>query len=166
MATVTRRPFAPQFATVQTQHADIEARFPGGIFANFTALSYSAKNSPEEARGASPLPFGVTRGELKYEASLTIHRTFRWEFRKAATVPGKGVFEGFFPLIVSLSHPDWDRVETDTLYVKVNEWNFTSNAGPAVHMLEIPLYCGYIDFGSQQGIIPQFADIIGSTPGG
>ena len=116
MATVTRRPFAPQFATVQTQHADIEARFP--------------------------------------------------EFRKAATVPGKGVFEGFFPLIVSLSHPDWDRVETDTLYVKVNEWNFNSNAGPAVHMLEIPLYCGYIDFGSQQGIIPQFADIIGSTPGG
>lgn len=163
MAIATRRPFAPQFATVQTQHADLEARFPGGIFSNFTSISYSAKNSPEEARGASPLPFGVTRGDLKYEASLTIHRTFRTEFRKAATVPGRGIFEGFFPLIVSLSHPEWDRVETDTLYVKVTEWNFTSSTGATPHTLEVPLYCGYIDFGSAQGIIPQFADIIGAT---
>lgn len=155
------RRFAPQFATVQTQHADVEARLPGGIFQNFTALSYKATNTNEEARGASPLPFGITRGEMKYEASISIHRTFRDEFRRAATVPGKGLFEGFFPLIVSLTHPDWDRVETDTLYVKVTEWGFDTNSGPAVHVMPVPMYCGFIDFGTKEGIMAQFADIIG-----
>lgn len=160
MAIAVRR-FAPQFATVQTQHADVEARLPGGIFQNFTALSYKATNTNEEARGASPLPFGITRGEMKYEASISIHRTFRDEFRRAATVPGKGLFEGFFPLIVSLTHPDWDRVETDTLYVKVTEWGFDTNSGPAVHVMPVPMYCGFIDFGTKEGIMAQFADIIG-----
>ncbi len=158
---ITVRRFAPQFSTVQTQHADVEARLPGGIFQNFTALSYKATNTNEEARGASPLPMGITRGEMKYEASITIHRTFRDEFRRAATVQGKGLFEGFFPLIVSLTHPDWDRVETDTLYVKVTEWAFDTNAGPAVHVMQVPMYCGFIDFGTKNGIMSQFSDIIG-----
>lgn len=162
MAIKVRR-FAPQFATVQTQHADLEARLPGGIFQNFSALTYKATNTVEEAEGASPLPMGVTRGKLRYECSITIHRTFRDEFRRAAMVAGKGLFEGFFPLIVSLSHPDWDRVETDTCYVKVTEWAFDSNAGPAVHQMQVPMYCGFIDFGTKQGVMSQFADIIGST---
>ncbi len=160
MAQIIRR-FAPGFNNVQLQFADIEARLPGGVFSQFTKISYSAKTAREEARGISPLPQGVTRGALSYECSLSINRSFREEFRIAAQVPGLGLFEGFFPLIVSFNHPQWNRVETDTLYIMVNEWNFDSSTGPAVLGMDVPCYCGFIDFGSGGKIIPQFADIVG-----
>lgn len=156
------RKFAPQFGAVQTQHADLEIVFPNGIFMNVTEISYAAKNSPEEARGTSKLSMGVTDGELKYECSMTIHRSFRDALRRAAMVPGKGLFEGFFTMTVSTAHADWG-VETDTLACKITEWNFSSSAGPAVQLVTVPMYCGYIDFGLKDGTpIPQFMDILGS----
>jgi len=165
MAQLTRR-FAPGFNNVQYQHADIEAKFPGDrLFTQFTKISYSAKVSREEARGTSPLPQGVTRGALSYEASFSINRAARDAFRQVASIPGKGMFEGFIVITVSFVHPEAAVVETDTLYVIVNEWNFDSSTGPAVLGMDIPCYCGYIEFGSGGKIIPQFADIVGVNAG-
>lgn len=165
MAQLIRR-FAPAFNNVQYQHADIEAKFPGDrLFTQFTKIGYSAKVAREEARGTSPLPQGVTRGALSYECSLAINRASREAFRQAATVPGKGLFEGFFVLTVSFVHPEANTTETDTLYVIINEWNFDSSTGPAVLQLDVPCYCGYIEFGSGGKIIPQFADIVGVNAG-
>lgn len=161
MAELIRR-FAPGFNNVQYQFADMEAKFPGDrLFTQFTKISYSAKVAREEARGTSPLPQGVTRGALSYEASFSINRSFRDQFRQAATIPGRGLFEGFFVLTVSFAHPEAQIVETDTLYIMINEWNFDSSTGPAVLSLDVPCYCGFIEFGSGGKIIPQFADIIG-----
>jgi hypothetical protein len=156
------RRFAPGFNNVQYQFADIELKFPGDrLFTQVTKISYSAKVAREEARGTSPLPQGVTRGALSYECSFAINRAFRDDFRIACTVPGKGIFEGFIIIVASFVHPEKVNVETDTLYIMVNEWNFDSSTGPAVLSMDIPCYCGYIEFGSGGKIIPQFADIIG-----
>lgn len=151
----------PGFNNVQTQHADVELRLPGGIFDQVTKIAYSAKVAREEARGTSILGQGFTRGALTFEASMSINRAFRQEFVNAIARPPKGFFEGFFPIIVTLNHPDWDRVETDTLYCAVAEFNFDSSSGPAVHTLDIPLTCAYIVFQSNGVILPKFTNIIG-----
>jgi len=151
----------PGFNNVQTQHADIELRLPGGIFNQVTKIAYSAKVAREEARGTSFLGQGFTRGALTFEASMAINRSFRQEFVNAIARPPKGFFEGFFPIIVTFNHPDWDRVETDTLYCAVAEFNFDSSSGPAVHTLDIPLTCAYIVFQSNGVILPKFTNIIG-----
>jgi len=160
MAQVIRNQ-GPGFNNVQTQHADIELRLPGGIFDQVTKIAYSAKVAREEARGTSILGQGFTRGALTFEASMAINRAFRQEFVNAISRPPKGFFEGFFPIIVTFAHPDWDRVETDTLYCAVAEFNFDSSAGPAVHSLDIPLTCAYIDFKSNGNVLQKYQNIIG-----
>lgn len=159
MAQVIRNQ-GPGFNNVQTQHADIELRLPGGIFDQITKITYSAKVAREEARGTSILGQGFTRGALTFEASMAINRAFRQEFVNALSRPPKGFFEGFFPIIVTLNHPDWDRVETDTLYCAVAEFNFDSSSGPAVHTLDVPLTCAYIQFKSGGKILPMYQNII------
>lgn len=162
MGQLVRR-FAPGFGNVQLQHADLDIALPGGHFTQVTKIAYSAKKAVEEARGTSPLPQGVTRGALSYEASFSINRSFREEFRRLASVPGRGFLEGFFPCVISFLHPDWNKVESDTLYIMVTEWGFDSSSGPAVHQLNVPCYCGYIEFKSGGKVLPQFADIIGTS---
>lgn len=160
------RRFGPGFNNVQLQHGDIEVKFPGDkLFTQVTKVSYSIKVAREEARGTSPLPQGVTRGALSYEASFSINRAAREDWRLAAQIPDKGMFETFFVMTVSFVHPEWNRVETDTLYLLQNEWNFDSSTGPAVLQMDIPCYCGFIELGSGGKIIPQFADIIGVNAG-
>lgn len=159
MAQVIRN-LGPGFNNVQTQHADVEVRLPGGVFDQVTKIAYSAKVAREEARGTSILGQGFTRGQLTYEASMAINRSFRQEFVNAISRPPKGIFEGFFPIVVTLSHPDWDRAETDTLYCAIAEFNFDSSSGPAVHTLDIPLTCAFIQFKSNGLILPQFLNII------
>ncbi len=159
MAQVIRN-WGPGFNNVQTQHADVEVRLPGGVFDQVTKIAYSAKVAREEARGTSILGQGFTRGQLTYEASMAINRSFRQEFVNAISRPPKGIFEGFFPIVVTLSHPDWDRAETDTLYCAVAEFNFDSSSGPAVHTLDVPLTCAFIQFKSNGLILPQFLNII------
>lgn len=159
MAQVIRNQ-GPGFNNVQTQHADVELRLPGGIFDQVTKIAYSAKVAREEARGTSILGQGFTRGALTFEASMSINRAFRQEFVDAISRPPKGIFEGFFPIVVTLSHPDWDRAETDTLYCALAELNFDSSSGPAVHTLDIPLTCAFIQFKSNGIILPQYQNII------
>lgn len=153
MAQLIRRS-APQFNSVQLQYADAEMRLPGGVFSQVTKIGYSAKIAREEARGTSRQPQGATRGVFTYEATLAINRSFRQEFINACEPSnGQDPFSVPFPIIVSFNHPQWDRVETDTLYVILNEFNFDSSPGPAVLSLDIPCYCGYIEFASGGKVI-------------
>lgn len=141
---------APQFGSVQLQYADAELRLPGGIFSQVTKIGYSAKIAREEARGLSRQPMGNTRGVFTYDLSLAINRSFRTEFLNACQTanPDNDPFSVPFPIIVSFNHPQWDRVETDTVFCVLNELNFDSSPGPAVLSLDIPCYCPYINFGS------------------
>ncbi len=151
MAQITRRQ-APSFKNVQLQHADVEIKLPGGTgFTAVTEIGYSSKViNRTEYRGVAPVAGGVTRGGLQYSANLAIHRAARFQFQQAVMAEpfSRGMFDTYFPIIVSFNHPDWDRVETDTLYVMVDEWGFKSSAGPSVQSLDIPLYCAYIAFSS------------------
>lgn len=150
MAQLVRR-YAPGFTTVQLQHADVEVGLPGGIFTNVSEISYNAKViNRVEYRGVAPVAGGVTRGGLQYSASMTIQRALRFEFQTLALSDpsSRAVFDTYFPIKVSFNHPQWDRVETDTLYVMIEEWDWTSSAGASVQMLKIPLYCARIIFSS------------------
>ncbi len=160
MAQLIRRS-APQFNSIQLQYADAELRLPGGVFSQVTKIGYSAKIAREEARGTSRQPQGATRGVFTYEASLAINRSFRQEFLNACqSSDGNDPFSVAFPVIVSFNHPQWDRVETDTVYLILNELNFDSSPGPAVLSNDIPCYCAYIEFSSGGKIITLDPDLI------
>ena len=156
MATI--RKDAPGFNNVQFQFADVELIFPGNrTFTQVNKLAYSVKVAREEARGTSPLPQGVTRGQYTYECSLSINRAFRQDFVNLVDSSGQGLFETFIVMTASYAHPQKNAVETDTLYIMINELNFDTSAGPAVQTLDIPCYCGYIQLNSGGNFIVQDA---------
>ena len=145
MLTIRKWP-APTKNGIQLQFSSIDLGIVGSYFPWVTEISYDPTLEPGEARGASPFPMGVTLGEYKVTASLTIHRIHRqrlFELVKGVG-PGAGVFDKFFPITVTYQEFGWDSVETDVFSARMTGAGHEFSTGNGVLLVKIPLYVPYV----------------------
>jgi len=145
MLTIRKWP-APTKNGVQLQFSSIDLGIAGVYFPWITEISYDPTLEPGEARGASPFAMGVTLGEYKVTASLTIHRIHRDRFFNIVKGqgPGAGYMDKFFPITVTKQEFGWNQVETDVMDARITGAGHEFSTGNGVLLVKIPLYTPYV----------------------
>lgn len=141
---VVRRWPTPTRNSVQLQMSSIDFGIRGIYFPWLSEISYEMNLEPGEARGASVYPMGVTVGELKATASVTIQRIYRERVINIFEQGSPGFMDKFAPLTVTVQEFGWNSVETDSMEGRITGAGHEYSAGNGVLMVKLPLYVPYI----------------------
>lgn len=141
---VVRRWPTPTKNSIQLQFSSIDFGVRGIYFPWIGEVSYEMNLEPGEARGASPLPMGVTLGELKANASISVQRVYRERFFNIVEQGFPGFMDKFFPVQVAVQEFGWNKTETDEFDARVTGMGHEYTAGNGVLMVKFPLYVPFV----------------------
>lgn len=144
MPTIVKRWPIPTMNSRQLQFASIDFNVRGVLFPWIGEVSYDQNLDPGEARGTSPLPMGVTLGELKANASISVQRIYREQFLNRIEKGVPGFMDKFFPIAVQYKEIGWPQVETDSFIARITGTGHDYSAGNGVLMVKFPLYTPFI----------------------
>ncbi len=133
--TPSRGAIALQHSSVGLKVGDRSVYFPW-----ISAVSYTMTMDPGESRGTSPFPTGVTLGEAKANASVTVNRLYREAFLDLIDPNKSGPFDKFFHLQVAYQEFGWASVEMDEFDARITEIGSDSSAGNSPLETKFSLY--------------------------
>lgn len=107
-------------------------------------ISYEMTLDPGEARGTSPYPMGVTMGELKANASVTIQRVYRERFINIFEQGVPGFMTKFAPIQVVTQEQGLPTVEIDSFDARITGTSHDFSAGNNALMTKFPLYVPFV----------------------
>ena len=123
---------------VRRDFSSITLNFAGRQFVGFTAINYEDSLEPGEVFGASAQMIGLTRGQRKIEASVTMFHA-EWEDLRT-NVLGPGFMEREFEL-VAIYGDDGGPVVRDSLFnCRVKRVRKNSQSGTDALSVEIELH--------------------------
>lgn len=135
----TRNSKQLQFSSIDISIGDTGVYFPW-----VGEVSFDMTLEPGDARGTSPYSMGVTLGELKANASISVMRIYRDQFLQLVENGTPGFMDKFFGVSMTYQEVGWDKVEIDSFDARITGAGHEYQAGNSPLMVKFPLFTHFV----------------------